>query len=250
MTRTFHLLAVATSATLVSLAFSPQLLAADQTPTAVDATTAQSADSSKSLTDQMSQLSGGSNTEKFYVVQDRQSGNAGVFDLAVGAGFNTNSDVNIQSTESQLRLKFHPTNRLFVSLAGSQVKNKLNRSAQRRIDDDGIYPDVGFVKSRADFSLGYNLIYGKARVSKDSVFYFDQYVALGGGTVEQTNTRDTARTPAIVGDVGASFWFGRRVSFAIGAKAYRFKEIRIASEGIANHVVGYANVGVLMGGAG
>ena len=247
---TMQLLAVATSATLVSLALSTELLAADQSNTAAAAPIAQNVDSSKSLTDQMGQLSGGSNTEKFYVVQDRQSGNAGVFDLAVGGGTNTNSDVNIQSSESILRLNYHATDRVFVSLAGSQVKNRLNRSAQRRIDDDGIYPDVGFVKSRADLSLGYNLIYGKARVSKDAVFYFDQYVAIGAGTVEQTNTRDTARTPAIVGDVGASFWFGRRVSLGLGAKAYRFKEMRIASEGIANHVIGYANVGVLMGGAG
>ena len=68
--------------------------------------------------------------------------------------------------------------------------------------------------------------------------------------MNQTNTRKEVKTPAGVVDVGASFWFGRTVSLALGGKAYRFKETRLASEGVANHIVAYANLGVLLGGAG
>ena len=203
-----------------------------------------------SLIDQMQQLSGGSNSEKFYVVQPRRSGNAGVFDIAGGVGYNANSDVNVRSSEAMARVSYHATDNWFLSLAGSQVRNQFSLSAQRRISDDGVYPDVGFVKSRYDATVGYNLIYGKARVSKDSVFYFDQYIALGAGQIEQSNTRETSKTPAMVADIGATFWFAQRVSLAIGAKTYRFKETRIASDGIANHVIAYGNIGMLLGGAG
>ncbi len=208
------------------------------------------ASSSKSLSEEMDKLTGGSTSEKFYVVQDRQSGSSGVFDISVGGGINTNSDVNLKSTETIGKLKYHAGDRFFISAAHSQVKNQFNVSATRRIDEDGIYPNVGFVKSRSDLAVGFNLIYGKARLTKDSVFYFDQYIALGGGVVEQSNTRETVKTPVMTGDLGVSFWFGRRVSLGLGAKNYRFKETRIASEGIANHVVGYATVGALLGGAG
>lgn len=205
---------------------------------------------SESLSEQMQQLSGGSTTEKFYVVQPRRSGNSGVFDVSIGGGYNTNSDVNIRSAERMARINYHATNSLFLSIAGSQVHNQFSLSAKKRMEEDGVYPNVGFVKSRADFSIGYNLIYGKARVTKDAMFYFDQYICLGAGIINQTNTKEEVKTPAGVADIGASFWFGRAVSMAIGAKAYRFKETRLESEGIANHVVAYANLGVLLGGAG
>lgn len=202
------------------------------------------------LADQMDQLSGGSNREKFYVVQSQKSGNVGVYDLAIGAGVNATGDVNVKSTDTIFRAKYHASNRFFVSLASNQVKNQFNVSAQRRITEDHIYPDVGFVTARNDLSFGYNLIYGKARFTKDTVFFFDQYASLGVGLIEQTDTRHSYVTPAIVGDLGISFWFARRVSLAVGGKTYRFHETRIATSSGANHVIGYANVGVLLGGAG
>ncbi|MEI6398905.1 MAG: hypothetical protein WCO71_09055, partial [Pseudomonadota bacterium] len=94
-----------------------------------------------SLTDQMQQLSGGSTAEKFYVVHDRRSGNAGVFDISAGAGYNTNSDVNIRSSEQMARINYHATDKVFLSLAGSQVHNQFNLSAQKRMEEDGTFPN-------------------------------------------------------------------------------------------------------------
>jgi outer membrane beta-barrel protein len=258
MSRPLFLSAKVASCMILSLGLSHRSMAADQSggaapssaPTAAVATGVSGSDSSKSLADQMNLLSGGTNAEKTYAVHEQRSGNVGVYDIAAGAGVNTTGDVNLRSTDAMVRLKYHATNHLFVSLGHSQVKNQFNLSAKRRIDEDRVYPNVGFVTSRNDLSLGYNLIYGKARLTKDAMFYFDQYAALGAGMIGQTNTRENLMTPAMVADLGVSFWFGGRVSLAVGAKGYRFKEIRIASSGMTNHVIGYANLGMLVGGAG
>ena len=246
MTQLIRVMTLAVLSTVFFGVLSTVALGADKSAASSQATRGDN----DSLTDQMQQLSGGSSSEKFYVVHDRRSGNAGVFDISAGAGYNTNSDVNIRSSEQMARINYHATDKVFLSVAGSQVHNQFNLSAQKRMEEDGTFPNVGFVKSRVDLSIGYNLIYGKARVSKDAIFYFDQYVAIGGGVINQTNTREEVKTPAAVVDIGASFWFGRTVSLALGAKTYRFKETRLASEGVANHVVAYANLGMLLGGAG
>jgi outer membrane beta-barrel protein len=216
--------------------------------TSATPTTNQSA--SSELTNQIQKLSGEAVSERFYVVQPRQSGTAGVFDLSAGGGSNLNSNVNVRSSEMGLRASYHASDRLFFSLGYSQVKNKFSESALRRIREDGIYPDVGFVKSRLDAGLGLNLIYGKARLTKDSVFYFNQYVSLGYGQIQQTDTITTVTTPAAVADVGVSCWFARTASLGLGFKNYYFREQRLASRGNVNHVVGYARLGVLIGGAG
>jgi outer membrane beta-barrel protein len=237
---------------LISSVSMTQMLFAAEGASAIPAAAATATPQKKraGLADQMEQLSGGSNREKFYVVQSQKSGNAGVYDLAIGAGVNSTGDVNVKSTDTIFRAKYHANNHFFVSLASSQVKNEFNESAKRRISEDGIFPDVGFVTSRNDLSFGYNLIYGKARFTKDTVFFFDQYASLGVGFIEQTDTRRSSVTPALVGDLGISFWFARRVSLAVGGKTYRFRETRIATSSTANHVIGYANLGMLLGGAG
>lgn len=252
MRRIFSQKAAAVSVLISSVSMTQMLFAADGSaaiPVAA-AATATPQNSNVGLAEQMEQLSGGSNREKFYVVQSQKSGNAGVYDLAIGAGVNATGDVNVKSTDTIFRAKYHANNHFFVSLASNQVKNEFNESAKRRVSEDGIYPDVGFVTSRNDLSFGYNLIYGKARFTKDTVFFFDQYASLGVGLIEQTDTRHSYVTPAVVGDLGISFWFARRVSLAVGGKTYRFRETRIATSSTANHVIGYANLGMLLGGAG
>ena len=192
MTQLIRVMTLAVLSTVFFGVLSTVALGADKSAASSQATRGDN----DSLTDQMQQLSGGSSSEKFYVVHDRRSGNAGVFDISAGAGYNTNSDVNIRSSEQMARINYHATDKVFLSVAGSQVHNQFNLSAQKRMEEDGTFPNVGFVKSRVDLSIGYNLIYGKARVSKDAIFYFDQYVAIGGGVINQTNTREEVKTPA------------------------------------------------------
>lgn len=193
-------------------------------------------------------ISGG--RERMYIVQDRGVGLDGRFEVSVGAAKNFNSNIYLDSTENSLLLTYHFTDRWYTSAYGSYVYNELTKSGQDAWDDDGIYPNAAFIKRRYDATVGFNLIYGKARVTQDTMFYFDQYIALGGGMVEQSDGAETTRTPAGVADVGFALWFGKRLSLRIGVKDHYFEERRPLDTSRVHHVLGYSTIGFMLGGAG
>lgn len=188
--------------------------------------------------------------ERMYVVQDRSVGLGGRFEVSAGAARNFNSNIYLDSYENSLLLTYHANDRFFTSLYGSYVYNELTRSGEAAWEEDGIYPNTAFVKRRYDATLGFNLIYGKARVTRDTMFYFDQYVALGGGLVEQSDGLADTRAPAVVADAGFALWFGPRLSVRLGVKDHYFEERRPLDASRVHHVLGYSTVGFLLGGAG
>ena len=147
-------------------------------------------------------------------------------------------------------MTYHINDRFYTSLYGSYVNNELTESGQQAWEKDGIYPNAAFVKSRYDGTVGFNLIYGKARVTQDAMFYFDQYVALGGGVVRQSDGAEETQSPAAVADLGFALWFGKRLTFRLGVKDHFFEERRPLDASKVHHVLGYSTVGFLLGGAG
>jgi outer membrane beta-barrel protein len=194
-------------------------------------------------------LVGAAPAEKLYVVQDRARPMTNAFEIAVGGGRNLRSSVYVEQTQLDAELVYHWSDRFYTAMSGSKVFNKLTPSGERLWDDEGIYPDTAFVKARYDATMGFNLIYGKARMTRDSVFYFDQYLALGGGVVQQSDGVDETRSPAVVGDVGFALWFGRWTSARIGVNDDSFVERRQLSSGRVHHLVGYSSVGLVLGGS-
>jgi hypothetical protein len=89
------------------------------------------------------------------------------------------------------------------------------------------------------------VFYGKFRVSMDQVFYFDQYVALGAGSVGL----NTGRQTAAVGDVGFVLWLGRKGSIRFGVKDYFYNEQRRLSSSRVHDLVGHIDAGFLFGGS-
>jgi outer membrane beta-barrel protein len=185
-------------------------------------------------------------TEKFYVVQDRAVGLANRVEVAVDAARNFNSNIYVRSYEAGVRAIYHASNRWFLDAGISKVYNELTDSGRHAWANDGIYPDTSYVKQRWDVAVGFNAIYGKARMTQDTVFYFDQYVAIGGGQVTQDNSIEQSTTPALTGDVGLAVWLGRKISFRVGAKDYYFMERRVATQSKVNHLLGYGAVGVML----
>lgn len=207
-----------------------------------------------SLSQEMEDLGGGDKLagarERMYIVQDRSVGLGGRFEVSAGVAKNFNSNIYIDSTENSLLLTYHFSDRWYSSVYGAQVYNELTKSGEDAWEDDGLYPNTAFVKRRYDATVGFNLIYGKARVTQDAMFYFDQYVALGGGMVEQSDGLETLRVPSTVADVGFALWFGRRLSLRLGVKDHYFEEHRPVDTSRVHHVLGYSSIGFMLGGAG
>lgn len=185
--------------------------------------------------------------ETLYAVQDRLYPlKYGVL-MAGGVGRNFNTNGLVSSNETFGNLRFYFNDRIFTSFYGSQVNNRLSGAGERLKDDEDVFPDVTYIRRRADAQIGANLFYGKFRLTMDQTFYFDHYISLGAGMVDQTNGEEDLRSRGAVGETGFAFWFGR-VNFNVGAKDFYFEEQRRLSSGRVHHVIGFSSIGVLLGG--
>ncbi len=184
-------------------------------------------------------------TERLYAVQTRYAPLKFVHELSIGGGRNFTGDSFMVSQELNLNYRFHLNDRWSLGLGGAYVFNELSSGGKRLLASEGLLPDVAYAKIKADLSLGYNVFYGKFRLSMDQVFYFDQYVSLGAGIVKLSTSQQTGA----VADAGMVFWLGRGGSVRVGIKDYVYNEKRAQSSGVAQNLIGHLDVGFLFGGS-
>lgn len=224
------------------LAFASTLFAA--TETSAPPETKSLEDELQSLSVPSNQAPSGVSSESLYSVQSRLAPLDGRSEVTLTGAKNFTVDSFLVSQQVDLGYRYYLTERWFIGASGSYVFNSLSDSGNRLMTQNTRLPDVAYSKYRADLMAGYNLFYGKFRLTMDQVFYFDQYVALGPGVVVQ----DLGTHPAAVADVGFVFWFGRNYSFRLGVKDYFFHEDRRLSSGMANNLLGHVDIGYVFGG--
>jgi outer membrane beta-barrel protein len=205
-----------------------------------------------SLEDQLKMLSLPENqapaavsTEKLYSVQSRYNPLRGRSEVAVFAGMNLTADSFTQSQEVAVSYRYHLSDRWNLGLSGSYTFNALSTAGERLLAENQMLPDSVLVKNRADLLLGYNVFYGKFRLSMDQVLYFDQYVAVGPGLIRAEGAAGNPLTNATAGvaDIGFAFWMGQHTSVRLGFKNFVFREQRVNGSGLAHHMLGHLDVG-------
>jgi outer membrane beta-barrel protein len=203
------------------------------------------------LTDQLDSLAlpanqapAGVSAESLYSVQSRYVPLARRFEIALGGANDFTPDSFMVSREVGGQLRYHLTDRFSLAASGSAVFNSLSQSGNDLLEQHGLVPDAAWAKWRADASVAFHLFYGKFRVTMDRVFYFDQYIALGGGAVGLPYGNSGAMTA----DVGFVFWMGRRANLRVGLKDWAYPEQRLLSRVWANHLLGHLEIGFLLNG--
>jgi len=181
-------------------------------------------------------------SEKLYAVQNRLTPLRWRHELVLGGAKNFSADDFLVSNEVRLAYYLHISDRWAVALSGSYVTNSLSASGERLLAQQKLLPDSAYVKYCGDLTANYSLFYGKFRVSMDSVFYFDQYIALGPGYV----SLNTGGAPAAVGDVGFALWFGKWASVRVGVKDFFYNEKLLLSTRWTHNVLAHLDVGVLL----
>lgn len=189
-------------------------------------------------------------SEPLYVIQKPQSGTENVWSFQGGMGKTLDSNIFIDSYENFASLTYHINDRFFAKAFGSRVYNEMTESGSRAWEQDGIFPNTSFITSRWDLNLGFNLVYGKARITRDGVFYFNQYFSAGAGRLDQYNGQEESTDTAFNAEAGFSLWFGQYFTMNLGVKNYNYMEHRILDQKRINHLVGFAAMGFRLGGAG
>ncbi len=185
--------------------------------------------------------------EKLYSVQTRYSPLRNHVELSLGGAKNFSTNGYLSSHQIDLGARYYFSDRWFVGASGSYVFNQASAFTEAMIATQGFAPDVASTKFRGELLGGFNLFYGKFRLSMDKVFYFDQYIAIGPGLVNFVDIKHREATNlAAVADVGLVLWFGRQASLRVGVKDYFFKEERSKSAAYVNHFVGHFQLGYLL----
>ncbi|RPJ73250.1 MAG: outer membrane beta-barrel domain-containing protein, partial [Alphaproteobacteria bacterium] len=121
--------------------------------------------------------------------------------------------------------------------------NKLTDAGQRLFEDKKMLPDTDFAKNAQELFGNYNTIYGKLRWTEDTVVYFDQYIALGGGKIALASGNKNL----MFADLGFSFWLGNHMSARIGFKNEFYQQTQISGARNIHNGLGYLEFGYLFG---
>jgi outer membrane beta-barrel protein len=209
-----------------------------------------SANTDVSLEDQLETLAlpanqapGGVSSEKLYSVQTRFVPLRSRSEVALSGMLNMTADSYSNSQDVALTYRYHLSDKWNLALSGSYTFNSLSAAGDRLLELNDKLPDSVYVKNRLDLLVGYNLFYGKFRLSMDRVFYFDQYVALGPGLVRLGGLAGPQDAPAGVADLGFAFYAGQNTSIRLGLKNYLYNEKRLLSSGLRNHLMAHLDVG-------
>lgn len=183
----------------------------------------------------------GLSKEKLYSVQSRIMELKGRTEVLFGGGQNFTGNSFLVSRQLTVEGQYHFNNQWSLALAHSQMDNKWTSSTDQLIAQNSLVPDVDYIRSRTELRVQYNTFYGKLRLLRDSVYYFDQYVAFGYAI----NELSSGSSPGPVLDVGFVHWLPQWGSLHWGLKDYYYEERGKLTSGYSNNLFGYVEVGYL-----
>lgn len=181
--------------------------------------------------------------DKLYIVNTRYSSLVNRHEVTLQGANNLTADSHLSTQQVALAYRYHLNSNWSFAARYNRYSNKLTSAGQRLFDDKKILPDTDFAKDSQELFVNYNTIYGKLRWSENTVVYFDQYVALGGGKIKLAS----GGTNLAFLDLGLSFWIGNNMSSRAGFKNEFYNQKQRSGERSVHNGVGYIEFGYLFG---
>jgi outer membrane beta-barrel protein len=177
--------------------------------------------------------------EKVYSLQSRRTSLSKRWELSGAWAKDLSGSGFLKTQQTTADLRFHINDNWAVAAGYSVISNEFNDTAHGLEQTQGYLPDVDYAKSRMELRAEYNLFYGKFRLSRDSIFYFDQYVSLGAAKNELASGDSTGP----VGELGFAFWWGQHLSSRLALRDYYYKEQRAVASDSNHNVFGRMEIG-------
>ena len=181
--------------------------------------------------------------ENLFAVNDRYSSLTKRHEVSFFGANNFNSDSHIETTQSGAAYRFHINSRWSVGAKYSEYSNKLSGAGKKLFDNEQLLPDTDYALKSTEGFISFNTIYGKLRLTRDTIVYFDQYIALGYGDVALANGEQKMTTL----DLGLAFWLGRKASARVGLKNEFYTQQKINGSSDVQNAMGYMEFGYLFG---
>ena len=182
--------------------------------------------------------------DKIFVLNTRYSSLTNRHEASLSGGNNFTAPSHMESRSAGLTYRYHINPKWSVGLRHTEYYNDLNKSGKTLLSQKSLIPDSDFAKSSNEIFGGYNLFYGKMRMTQKTVIYFDQYVALGAGKIDLAS----GSTNMGLLDLGVAFWIGNHMSARIGVKNEFYQQTLIdGDQATVHNANGYVEFGYLFG---
>lgn len=161
----------------------------------------------------------------------------------IGANnFTADSHMDTKLVGATMRL--HLNSRFSFGGRYSEYLNELTDSGQRLFETKQILPDTDYAIKSSEGFLNINTVYGKFRLTKSKIVYFDHFVSLGYGKMALAN----GEVQMYTADTGFSFWFGKNASARVGVKNEFYDQAKLNGKEAVHSAMGYLEIGYLFGG--
>jgi outer membrane beta-barrel protein len=181
--------------------------------------------------------------DKFYIINTRYSSLVNRHELTLQGANNFTADSHLSTQQAALSYRYHINSTWSLGARYTRYTNKLTDAGKRLFEDKKILPDTDYAKNGQELFVNFNTIYGKLRWTQDTVVYFDQYVALGGGKVALASG---PKNLAFL-DLGLSFWLGGHMSARTGFKNEFYTQTQLSGARFIHNGIGYIEFGYLFG---
>jgi outer membrane beta-barrel protein len=181
--------------------------------------------------------------DKLYIVNTRYSSLVNRHEVTVLGANNFTADSHLSTQQIALSYRYHINSSWALGARYTRYSNKLTDAGQLLFNDKKVVPDTDYAKNGKELFVNFNTIYGKLRWTADTVVYFDQYIALGGGKVQLASGDKNL----VFADLGLSFWLGNHGSARVGFKNEFYKQTQLSGPRNIHNGIGYIEFGYLFG---
>jgi outer membrane beta-barrel protein len=182
-------------------------------------------------------------SDKLYIVNSRYSNLNKRHEFTFSGGNNFTPDSHLTNKQMAATYRFHYNSLISGGLRYTDYTNELSASGKALFEAKALVPDSDFAFESKEVFLSYNTFYGKMRLTKERIVYFDQYISLGYGKIDLASGEENLFTA----DVGFAFWMGRNFSARFAVKNEFYKNQVMAGEKQVHNAVGLIEFGYLFG---
>ncbi len=181
--------------------------------------------------------------DKLYAVNKRYSSLNKRHEITVSGAKNFNADSHIETENASMTYRFHWNDTWSVGYRYSEYQNNLSSAGEQLFDSEKLLPDTDYALKSTEGFVNFNTVYGKLRLTQDTIVYFDQYITLGYGNIALA----AGETRLATVDLGFSFWIGKHASLRIGARNEFYEQQKLNGADDVHNVLGYFEMGYLFG---
>lgn len=181
-------------------------------------------------------------TENLYVINDRYSSLYRRHEFSFMGAKNFNADSHLETEQLSVSYRMHLNSRWSFGARYTEFYNELSASGKQLYEDKSLLPDSDYALKSNEAFVNFNTVYGKLRLTKDTIVYFDQYIALGYGTIALAR----GEVPQYTIDLGFSFWVGKHLSARTGVKNELYTQKKLNGKTNVNNMMGYFEIGYLL----